>query len=469
MAIPQLTPEQVRTWSREEKDRWWLANVFRGDMPQLTLRSAVTGFFLGGILSATNLYVGARTGWTLGVGLTSVILAFAAFRVMSRIGFKDMTILENNAMQSIATSAGYMTSPLIAGFTAYMWVTNTLVPAWHMFWFMVVMSVLGVLVAFPLKRRFINDEQQPFPEGRACGVLLDALYSSSAAAAGMFKAKMLAFFALGSAFVTFLTHENYWKFLNALRLYRSSGAPWSEVRRNWGPFLEANKEEIDKAWHLYHNFDHLYAWLASKGMEPRLSNVTLKELGLNPALELSMFGAGALMGIKAATSLLLGMLINFTVLVPWMIAIGEIEPRSGSVADGTAVFGRSHIVNSWSLWWGIVMMVVASMVALFAKPKVLLDAARSLFAFAKKDSREDPVRHIELPLWLSFLGVPIVGAVGVVLAHEFFAVPWLFGATAILMICFLTLIAASSTAMTGTTPTGSLSKIPQFTYGALDP
>ena len=42
----------------------------------------------------------------------------------------------------------------------------------------VVLSVLGVLVAFPMKRRFINDEQQPFPEGRACGVVLDTLYSS---------------------------------------------------------------------------------------------------------------------------------------------------------------------------------------------------------------------------------------------------------------------------------------------------
>jgi uncharacterized oligopeptide transporter (OPT) family protein len=45
-----------------------------------------------------------------------------------------------------------------------------------MIW-MVVCSVLGVLVAFPLKRRFINEDQLPFPEGRACGVVLDTLYS----------------------------------------------------------------------------------------------------------------------------------------------------------------------------------------------------------------------------------------------------------------------------------------------------
>jgi hypothetical protein len=53
MALQQLTEEQIRTWSRAQKDRWWFDNVYRGDMPQLTLRSALTGFLLGGILGAT--------------------------------------------------------------------------------------------------------------------------------------------------------------------------------------------------------------------------------------------------------------------------------------------------------------------------------------------------------------------------------------------------------------------------------
>src|SRR5690349_18618374 len=107
---PVLDEEQIRSLSREEKDRYWLAHVYRGDMPQLTLRAGLTGFVLGGLLSATNLYVGAKTGWTLGVGLTSVIVAFSAFKLLARVGLRDMTILENNASQSIATAAGYMTA-----------------------------------------------------------------------------------------------------------------------------------------------------------------------------------------------------------------------------------------------------------------------------------------------------------------------------------------------------------------------
>ena len=53
MAIENLTQEQIETWTRRQKDEWWLAKVYRGNMPQLTLRSALTGFLLGGALSAT--------------------------------------------------------------------------------------------------------------------------------------------------------------------------------------------------------------------------------------------------------------------------------------------------------------------------------------------------------------------------------------------------------------------------------
>src|SRR5512147_2678265 len=109
-------------------------------MRQLTWRSAATGFLLGGILSLTNLYIGAKTGWTLGVGLTSVILAFAMFKALSAMRLaKDFTILENNAMQSIATSAGYMTGPLISGIAAYMMVENKILPWWQMLLFNVVL------------------------------------------------------------------------------------------------------------------------------------------------------------------------------------------------------------------------------------------------------------------------------------------------------------------------------------------
>jgi uncharacterized oligopeptide transporter (OPT) family protein len=447
MALKQLTPEQVRDWSREQKDRWWFAEVFRGDMPQLTLRSALTGFLLGGLLSVTNLYVGAKTGWTLGVGLTSVILAFAIYRVLSRLGARDMTILENNCVQSIATAAGYMTMPLTSGIAAYMWATNTVLPLWQVMVFTVVLSIMGVLVAFPMKRRYVNDEQHPFPEGRACGVVLDALYDHTAAAAGMLRAKALATAAVLAGSVSFISGENY------MRL----------IQQKW--------LGLTSSWHLPHNLDAWYYWLVERGYAPlpKLVGVDIRQLALSPTLDFAMIGAGGLMGIRAASSLMLGAVLNFVFVAPIMIALGEIQPRAGSIAEGTALFGRAHIVNSWSLWWGITMMVVASLVALFARPDVFVAAFRSLRRNDAANGGRDVLRHIELPLPLSWVGVPLIGAFGVWMLHDWFSVNWVLGTLAVPMILVLAVIAASSTALTGITPSGSLSKIPQFTFGAIDP
>ena len=479
MALPHLTDEETRTWTRERKDRWWLENVYRGNMPQLTLRSALTGFLLGGILSATNLYIGAKTGWTLGVGVTSVILSFVIFRALARVQVsKDMTILENNAVQSIATAAGYMTGPLISALMAYMFVTNTTME-WHkMLIWNVVASILGVLVAFPMKRRFINDEQQPFPEGRACAVVLDSLYpdapkggtknldaagmpvegakrgpTDGAVDAGVFKAKALAWAAGIGASLQLMVAAGYMAVLQISILGTSKAK--------------------DTVVHLIP--ERLDEWIYNRGWSPSLAGIRLDKLGMIMAFDLSMFGAGGLMGMRIANSLVIGMAANFLVLAPMMINAGEIHPKNWAQIvqpDGTydmaqAVFGRAHLTNSWCLWWGVAMMLTASMLGLFAKPKVLISAFTGLFA--RKSANEDCLRGIELPLKVSFIGIPVFSALIIWLNYEWFGVDPLLGALSIPLIIVLTLIAANATALTSTTPTGSLSKITQFTFGALQP
>ncbi len=420
MAIPHLTDEQLRTWSLEQKDRWWLENVYRGDMPQLTVRSALTGVVLGGILSLTNLYVGIRTGWTLGVGITSVILAFAAFKVLSRVGLgRDLTILENNAMQSIATAAGYMTSPLVASLPAYMLVTGAPIPPWQVVAWTIALSVLGVLVAFPLKKRFINDEQLPFPEGYAAGVVMDNLHSTGAGE-GLFKAKVLAAGAGFSALVQLLRSE---KVMHFVRL----------------PFLA-----IPEYW------DDLVYRFATPG----IAGFPLRDLNIRVDSSLVLMGTGGLMGVKAGASLLLGGLVNYVVLAPWMMGQGII-----------AGAGFRNITK-WSLWWGVAMMTTSSLYSFFSKPSLLVDSFRRVRGGAGKG---DVLGHIELPLRVSVWGVPLVGALIVAMAHAFFGVAWWLGAIAIPLVFFFSIIAVNSTGLTSITPIGAMGKLTQLTYGALDP
>ena len=455
MAIQHLTDQQTREWTRAQKDEWWFKNVFRGDMAQLTLRSGLTGFLLGGILSATGLYIGAKTGISIGVGLTSVILAFAMFRILHGAGLaKDFTILENNCTQSIATAAGYVMSPLISSMAAYMLVSHTVVPAWQLIVWMIVISMIGVLVAFPMKRRFINEDQLPFPEGRACGVVLDSLYTGDAGV-GMYKARLLAKVSLLAATYQALVGDGWMKLIQ-FKILRMD--QWAGMAEPW-----TFHERLDQ---------YYYEWAAkAHGVIPRILGTDVRTLGLRLTLDVAMLGVGGLMGIAVATSCMLGAFINFVVLAPIMIQAGDIAPRVNAATGVLVPLSRPEIVNQWSLWWGVAMMVAGSLVSLAAKPEIFTQAFKSLTKKKKTtpaESGSDVLAHIEVPLWVSYVGVPVLGLFGAWITHEFFGVPFVLALVSLPLIFVLTIICTNSMALTSWTPTGALSKITQFSMGALD-
>jgi OPT family oligopeptide transporter len=427
MAIHELSNEQIHTLTLEEKDDWWLKKVYRGDMPQLNIRSALTGMILGGVLSLTNLYVGIKTGWTLGVGITSVILSFALFKLLSRMKIgNEMTILENNAMQSIATSAGYMTAPLISSMPAYMMVTGQVVPMWQTFWWIVVLSLLGVLFAFPLKKRFINEEQLPFPEGRAAGIVLDNLHTDAGGNDGIFKAKLLMCGAGLSALIETLRSETVMKAIKA---------PFLQLPEYWDSFIY-------------------------KIFTPSILGTPLKDLTVQVDSSIVMVGTGGLMNMKTAMSLLIGAFINYFLLAPLMIQNGIITGA-----------GFKNI-TMWSLWTGASMMAAASLYSFFAKPKLILESFTRVFhkvSGNKKHAKRDPLEHIELPMWIFAVGIPVVGAITVYLGHTWFNLHWVLGIIAIPLVFVFTLIAVTSTGLTAITPGGALSKLTQITYSVLAP
>jgi OPT family oligopeptide transporter len=453
MAILNLSEEQISTWTRAQKDQWWFDNVFRGDMPQLTVRSGITGFLLGGVLSATALYVAAKTGVTIGAGLTSVIMSFAIYRILHRAGLaQDYTILENNCTQSIATAAGYMVSALVAVLSAYMLVTGRIIPWWHMMIWMVIASCTGVLLAFPMKRRFINEEQLPFPEGRACGIVLDALYTGNAEA-GMYKARLLGYTALLTGVYQFIISDGWMRLLEfkLLRMDRWAG--------------------LKQPWNLQERLDTYYYDAAAKFdlWIPQILGTDIRQLGLRATLDAALVGVGGLIGIRVASSIMLGALINFVILAPLMIQHGDIVQRV--LPDGKVVpISRSEIVNQWSLWWGVSMMVFGSLVGLFARPEIFVAAYNTLRGKKKVAAAPgaDPLRDIEVPLWISYIGVPAFSVLGAAVAHEFFGVPWLLAFVSLPLIFVLAVICTNSMALTSWTPTGALSKITQFTMGAID-
>ncbi len=476
MALQQLSEEQIRTMTVEEKDRWWLENVYQGDVPQMTVRVVFMGFLLGGLLSITNLYVGAKAGWSLGVAITSVILAFVFFNALKKIGLIERYhVLESNILQSIACSAGYMNGPLIASMAAYMIITNYVIPWWQMIMWLMGLAVLGVLFAFPLKRRFINEDQLPFPEGRAAGVVMETLHSEEEG-----KSTLPATLLVAAAAIAGLLKLFQWeKLQEGLKHIKLGFLGVPELLDNW-----------------------YYQWAAKTGAWiPSILGTPLRELTIRPELDIAMIGAGGLMGIRTGVSLMIGAIVNYFILAPIMIQRGDIRPVID--AAGLAHFGFRPIAT-WALWGGVAMMTTASLVSFLGKPQMFISAFGGLFGRRRTPdadlraelrpadaarahgfslteagvlpehkagsfSVKEMMRRIELPLWVSAVGVPIVGAYMVWIAHWFFGVQIWMGVIAIPMVFIFTLIGVNSTALTSITPTGALGKITQLAYGAIAP
>jgi uncharacterized oligopeptide transporter (OPT) family protein len=315
-----------------------------------------------------------------------------------------------------------------------MMVTGQVIPMYQTMSWIIVLAILGVLFAFPFKRRFINEEQLPFPEGRAAGIVMDSLHHGEAAT-GMLKAKLLVAFSVFAALVKLFQHETITSYLKIK------------------DFTFRIPEFLDE-------------WLYKITGTPSILGTPVTNLTLRPEIDLPMVGAGGLMGIRTGTSLMIGATINYALLAPIMINRGDIVPN----ANGTIGFRE---ITFWSMWCGVAMMTIASLVSFFGKPKIIWAAFKNLTMLGSNrtggSSNGDLLRHIELPLSVSFLGVPIIGAIVVWMAHSFFGVAYWMSVVAIAMVFFFCLIAITSTGLTSITPIGPMGKLTQLAFGVLVP
>src|SRR5262249_44864523 len=157
-------------------------------------------------------------------------------------------------------------------------------------------------------------------------------------------------------------------------------------------------------------------WIYERTGTPEILGTPITSLTLRPELDLPMVGAGGLMGIRTGVSIMIGAIINYAVLAPIMIDRHDIVPN----AKGMIGFRE---ITFWSLWCGVSIMTAASLLAFFGKPKILVAAFSKLTsAVGSGSNSSDVLGHVELPLRVSLVGVPLVGALVVVMAHQFFGV-----------------------------------------------
>lgn len=145
------------------------------NLRELSVFPLIIGTLLGVVFGASSLYLVLKTGLTVSASIPVAVIAITLFRLLSKFGAKDATILESNIMQtagsageSIAFGIGVtMPAILILGFDLEIW-RVTLVS--------VLGGVLGILMMIPLRRALIRDQHGilKYPEGTACAQVLIA-------------------------------------------------------------------------------------------------------------------------------------------------------------------------------------------------------------------------------------------------------------------------------------------------------
>ena len=403
--------EPEKKLTPEEEEQQWLETVYQGDKPQLTLRAIVTGSLLGGFMSLTNIYIGLKTGWGFGVAITAVILSFAMWNVISKV-FRtpNMTLLENNIMQSLASASGYTTGgTLVSAIAAYILVTGHHLNIWVLGFWILLIALLGTFMAIPLKRQMINVEKLPFPSGTASAETLKSLYSSGVESAR-----------------------------NAKLLFATAGIGI------------ANKLIGEDLIGLVHYEYFVFGQWAQK-------------FTMSIESSLLLVGGGALMGWRTAWSILFGAILNYAVVAPWLAGQGIIAPGE----DGMFTY---RTIVGWSLWFGASVMVMAGLTAFAFQWRVIARTFAGMADIFRKQKRTlTAYEQIEVPGSWFAAGMALTSAGIVIIMYFVFEVGIVMSLVAIALSFVLAMVACRATGETDTTPVGAMGKLTQLVYGILVP
>ncbi len=129
--------------------------------------SIIVGSLLSVIFGVSNAYLALKAGMTVSASIPAAVGAIAIFSVFYRRG----SILESNIVQTTA-SAGESLAAAIA-FTLPAFYILSLNTHYYSFGFLVLAGgSIGILSGMVFRKDLVEDETLPFPEGKACAVVL---------------------------------------------------------------------------------------------------------------------------------------------------------------------------------------------------------------------------------------------------------------------------------------------------------
>ena len=278
-----------------------------GSHPELTARSIAVGLFVAVIIGCAYPYCVLKLGFGPNLSVVSAFFGFIILVLVMRAAGTNAK--ENNIVQTMGTSAGQTSfmCVLLAAFDMLN-AKGLLSPeihlgTWQIFFWLCSASLLGILLAVPMRRHYIEEEKLTYADGLAAGETIVVLHEGRDKGV---KAPPVMALGIGSI-------------LSAVMMFLTS-------------FLKV----FHDTWYF-------------PGMQPM-------NIGLNWSL--LSFGSGLLVGFRICVAMAIGVAVSWFILPPYLVSQGMIPeqtfpmtlrwvmwPATGLMVAG----GLMSLVLKWNL------------------------------------------------------------------------------------------------------------------------
>lgn len=180
-------------------------------LKELTLRGMLLGALITVVFTASNVYLGLKVGLTFASSIPAAVISMAVLKF-----FSGSNILENNMVQTQASSAGTQSSVIFVLPAMLMMGYWQGFPFWQTLLVCMAGGILGVIFTVPLRHVMVVKSDLPYPEGVAAAEILKAGHDDSNN--GESGIKEIAAGGILAAVVSFLT--------NGLRVIADGASLW---------------------------------------------------------------------------------------------------------------------------------------------------------------------------------------------------------------------------------------------------
>ncbi|HHF5318949.1 TPA: OPT family oligopeptide transporter [Haemophilus influenzae] len=332
--------------------------MYNENLKELTVRGIILGALITVIFTASSVYLGLKVGVTFASSIPAAVISMAVLKF-----FKDSSILENNMVQTQASSAGTLSSVIFVLPGLLMMGYWQDFPFWQTMLICAAGGTLGVLFTIPLRRAMVVNSNLPYPEGVAAAEILKAGNHAD----GDSGVKDIAYGGVLAGLVAFLT--------NGLRVMADGASAW----------IQTGKAAFQ----------------------------------LPMGFSLALLGAGYLIGIVGGIAMLIGVILTWGVAVPYFTMSEDIA------ADASLIDSAMTVWKTKVRYIGVGTIGIAAIWTLLILMKPMIEGMVHSFRMLKGGQEASEHRiDIDLsPKTMIYILIATVALIVISLHHFIAAAP----------------------------------------------